>query len=437
MSTTAVKPQGQKGIHGILLPHHVYIDTCTSYASTPYPHLLKILKKEERALVGHSNMGLGGMEMSSEMGAVKQMWLNEGEVVTIIPLKVLEKIWPVSYDSRHNGGCFVIHTDRGNIIVKNNSKGMPNLDIRDVEAEVTLSFIQTVRGNMEGYTQREVEDARAAHEAQAMLGHPTNRDFLGMVYSGMILNCPVTPSAVQNANHIFSPDLAGVRGQTVRQPPESVTTNSVQIPRALLEQHQWVTLAVNIMFVNGVPFLVSVARGLNLVTAEHMPSRTAKQLAVGIVLIMDLYLRGGFQVGTVLMDNEFKKLCNLVPVLAVNTTAAKEHVPEVERRIRLIKERGRGILNTLPFKKMPQIMLIELIYHVVLWLNAFPTKSGVSETLLPRKIVIRHKLNFTKHCRAQFGSYCKAHDEPVPTNTMVTRSTPAIVLGPMGNLQGT
>jgi hypothetical protein len=92
MSTTAVKLQGQKGIHGILLPHHVYIDTCASYTSTPYPHLLKNLKKEEHALVGHSNMGLGGMEMSSEMGAVEQMWLNEGGVVTIIPLKVLEKI---------------------------------------------------------------------------------------------------------------------------------------------------------------------------------------------------------------------------------------------------------------------------------------------------------------------------------------------------------
>jgi hypothetical protein len=26
------------------------------------------------------------------MGAVKQMWLNEGGVVTIIPLKVLKKI---------------------------------------------------------------------------------------------------------------------------------------------------------------------------------------------------------------------------------------------------------------------------------------------------------------------------------------------------------
>jgi hypothetical protein len=152
---------------------------------------------------------------------------------------------------------------------------------------------------MEGYTQHEVENARAAREAQAMLGHPTDRDFLGMVRSGMILNCPVTPSAVRNANRIFGPNLAGVRGRTVRRLPESVTTNYIQILHMLLEQHQWVTLAVNVMFVNGVPFLVSVARGLNLVTAEHMPTRTAKQLAAGIVRVMNLYSRGGFQVGTV------------------------------------------------------------------------------------------------------------------------------------------
>jgi hypothetical protein len=43
------------------------------------------------------------------------------------------------------------------------------------------------------------------------------------------------------------------------------------------------------------------------------------------------------------MDNEFEKLQNLVPILTINTTAAKEHIPEVERKIRLIKERGRGI----------------------------------------------------------------------------------------------
>ncbi len=93
-------------------------------------------------------------------------------------------------------------------------------------------------------------------------------------------------------------------------------------------------------------------------------------------------------------------------------------------------------MNTLPYKKMPQLMLIELIYHVVLWLNAFPMKSGVSRTLSPREIVLHHKLDFAKHCKAPFGSYCESHDVPVPTNMMVSRTSPAIVLGPTGNIQG-
>ena len=86
---------------------------------------------------------------------------------------------------------------------------------------------------------------------------------------------------------------------------------------------------------------------------------------------------------------------------------------------------------------MPQSILVELIYHVVLWINAFLMKSGVSATLSPREIVLRHKLDFKKHCRAQFGSYCEAHEEPNPSNSMATRASPAIVLGPTGNLQGT
>jgi hypothetical protein len=190
------------------------------------------------------------------------------------------------------------------------------------------------------------------------------------------------------------------------------------------------------MFVNRVPFLVSISRGINLVTAEHMLSRTTKQLTADIRRIMDLYSCRGFQVGTVLIDNKLEKLSVLIPILVVNTTVAKVHVPEVERRICMIKECRRGILKNLLFKKMPQIMLIELIYHVVLWLNAFLTKSGVSKMILPCKIVYRHKLDFAKYCKALFNTYCKAHDEPNPTNTMVTWSTPAIVLGPTGILQG-
>ncbi len=53
------------------------------------------------------------------------------------------------------------------------------------------------------------------------------------------------------------------------------------------------------------------------------------------------------------MDNEFEKLQTLMPILAINTMAAKDHVPEVERKIRLIKERRRGILNSFTPIRVP------------------------------------------------------------------------------------
>jgi hypothetical protein len=184
------------------------------------------------------------MDTAGDMEAIKQMWLNEGGVAAILPLKVYKKIWPITYNSRCHNGQFVWHIDQGDILIKNNSKRMPYLDIQELETKAALLFIQTLQSNMEGYTRHEVKEPRAAREAQAMLVHPTDQEFLGMVCSGMIFNCPVTPTAVQNTNRIFGPNLAEVRGRTVRRPPGSMTTNHIKIPRKILEQQQRVTLAV-------------------------------------------------------------------------------------------------------------------------------------------------------------------------------------------------
>jgi hypothetical protein len=199
-----------------------------------------------------------------------------------------------------NAGHFVIHTDQGNIVVHKNEKGMPYIDLKGVDGEVALDFVQTVQGNMEGFTRREIDEARAAQEAQAMVGHPTDRDFLGMVRANYILNCPVKEAAVKKAHQIFGPDLAGVRGRTVRRPPDAVRTDFFHIPRAILDWRRLVVLVADVMFVNGVPFLVSFARGLNLLTAEFLPTRTAKSLASRIDQIRHLYARGGFTIGTIL-----------------------------------------------------------------------------------------------------------------------------------------
>ena len=39
--------------------------------------------------------------------------------------------------------------------------------------------------------------------------------------------------------------------------------------------------------------------------------------------------------------------------------------------------------------------------------------------------------------KARFGSYCEVSEDDDVTNTQEDRSTPAVCLGPMGNMQGT
>ncbi len=79
-------------MQGILSKHHLYIDTCTSYTSTPYCEHLGNVEVQEHGLVEHSNARLCGMDTAGDMGAIKQMWLNEGGLAAIVHLKVLKKI---------------------------------------------------------------------------------------------------------------------------------------------------------------------------------------------------------------------------------------------------------------------------------------------------------------------------------------------------------
>ena len=137
------------------------------------------------------------------------------------------------------------------------------------------------------------------------------------------------------------------------------------------------------------------------------------------------------------MDNEINKVTDHVPNVIVNTPAASEHVGDIERRIRVIKERSRGIICTLPYTPFPQIMLVHLLHYAVMWLNNFPVKTGVSDRYSPCEIILCHKLNFKNHCRAPFGSYCEVHEKNSPTISTKSHGLPAICLGPTGNIQGT
>jgi hypothetical protein len=95
----------------------------------------------------------------------------------------------------------------------------------------------------------------------------------------------------------------------------------------------------------------------------------------------------------------------------MNIAARDEHVPEVERYIRTLKERTRATYTMLPFPHLPGRMIVELIMAQNYWLNVFPAHDGVSLHISPRCMLTRQDVDFKKHCKLEFGSYVQTHDE--------------------------
>ena len=169
---------------------------------------------------------------------------------------------------------------------------------------------------------------------------------------------------------------------------------------------------------------------------ENTPVRTAKSLFKHIKRVLQVYDRAGFTIRYVMMDGEFEKVKELLPTIVWNTTSAKEHVAEAEIKIRVIKEQNIVVVNTLPFTYIQRKMKIEFIYFVILWINSFLVKSGVSETFSPMEILLYWRTDAKENCRVLPGSYCELHDDPNPYNTTVSRTHEGISLGPTVNLQG-
>ncbi len=160
-----------------------------------------------------------------------QVWYLPKGIANIFSMHELEKTYCITYDSWD--GYYAVHMLQGEVRFYKDEQGLPyiNLEGSDQDAAMMLvqehvgtnefnegkgmSMVQTVHGNYKGCTKKEVLQAKEARRAQAMLGNPSKKDFKGMISSNIIPNCPTTHSNVTNAQKIFGPDLASIRGKTV------------------------------------------------------------------------------------------------------------------------------------------------------------------------------------------------------------------------------
>ena len=151
-----------------------------------------------------------------------------------------------------------------------------------------------------------------------------------------------------------------------------------------------------------------------------------------------MYMLRGIHIVEIAGDREFAWIADQVASLPtnpmLNLAAASEYVGLIERIIRFLKEKTRSIHHSLPFQRVPALMLIRMVLHSVQFMNCFPWKGGLKH-YPPSAIMTGAKLHMSQ-LQLKFGSYCQVAEDVTPRNSLAARTRGAISMGPSGNLSG-
>ena len=285
------------------------------------------------------------------------------------------------------------------------------------------------------YTKWEYHDAVLAQKIQNIILFPGVCSYTKIVDSQLIANLPIISHVdIAATEHIFSPNLGALKGRTPKHRSVPVDGKIDRVLPSILECFQTVVLAIDLMFVNKLPFLITISHGLHFGTVESLPNHQIPTVTAALTFIIQTYCHCGFHVATTLADPEFEPLQASFGYISFNFCTQNEHIPEIEHYIHTVKDCTQSGYNLLPFEWIPHLMVICLVANAVFWLNAFLPSDRVSNSLSLWYILTSKHLDYCKHVHLKFGAYFQTHKEH--TNDMMPHTIGALCLGPSGNEQG-
>jgi hypothetical protein len=291
----------------------------------------------------------------------------------------------------------------------------------------------TVAANKSKYTKREVADAEMALRFLGVMGAPTMR--VAEMQLSQMRNPPITAGDLKRCADINKISLNRVKGATTKQ--KSVAADK-GVPS--LREPEPQVMEIDICFIKRQMFLIGLACPLDFVQVIPLQGgRGADELADGITSMTQACKAHGFPVTEIRCDNE-GGVRDSHTVTYLNSqgiplefVGAGSHCPRIERRIRWVKEKFRGMEHTLPFA-MNSFFVRWGMRAAARFTNLQRTASSTSPTT-PRDKFLDRRFDWKLDGQIQFGD-CIEVTVADTDNTAAPRTDTCIALMHRDNRTG-
>ena len=379
--------------------------------------------------------------MVGDLQGYGTVWYHPKGIANILSLHRVAKQFRVTFDSEGDNAFIVWNNECNPRRFIPGPRGLYFCDMTSVSGAILTNYgITTVDGNKSNYTQRQIKSAEHTRKMQDTIGATTDA-MIRIVDNKMMLNCPADRSSINDAVHIFGPSTANLQGKSTRRTQDHVVLQKIlHIPPIILSRHKNVILGMDVVTVNGVRFFDTYSRDIKFSTVSEIEDAKIPTLVKLLKYIKCIYAARGFNIVSIAADNAFEPMKTdpdfVILNIALNVCSADEHEPFIERFNRTLKERCRMCYATLPFKRMPRQMIVNLVYLQTFWINFYIPREYISTTLSPGTIVggRNYDYNLLLGPGTQFGEYVQTTEKT--TNTMRLRTVGAITMRPTGNSQG-
>ena len=124
----------------------------------------------------------------------------------------------------------------------------------------------TVEDNEAGFSTIDRTRAKAVREMQEVLASPSDYDLANAIENNVVGATPFTRRDVRIASIIHGPDVAGMKGKSVKRPSKMPNPDEVRdIPQHIVKNYSKVSLYIDVMHVNGIMFLLGISMHIGLI----------------------------------------------------------------------------------------------------------------------------------------------------------------------------